>query len=435
MLRYIPAFILHNYEENVFHGNLSAYVLLFDIADFTKIGTTLQKEGKPGVEELSRFLEIVFDTPISLVEKYGGFVSVFAGDAFCAIFPDAEAECIISVVNSIKKHFRENRIYKSFIGDLDLQVRQTVCYGSVEWKIFHNDLQNEYIFQGIVMQEVGVLSLQKRETMWSETAALRIGQEKFAALAVGYELLENPIYEGKPREGYHFYKDTALLFCHPRYREVSPQNEIRTAAFCFASLEKVRESDREEAIAKLHNLANKYGALLNKLDYTDKGLVTLLLFGIPHNVGKTLERICSFSVEATEIIPEIAMGISCGSVFAGYVGSGEIREYTAFGHPVNIGARLMTNARAGEVLADSFLWQEMNAHYDFDYLGSMYLKGIAMPMRYYEVSQRAKDRAWRQENRFVGRDDELSEIKGLVDASVQSQENSIIYVSGDAGIG
>ncbi|MDD4309642.1 MAG: tetratricopeptide repeat protein [Candidatus Cloacimonetes bacterium] len=435
MLRYIPAFILHNYEENVFQGKLSAYVLLFDIADFTKIGTTMQKEGKPGVEELSRFLEVVFGTPINLVEKYGGFVSVFAGDAFCAIFPEAEAESIVSVVNSISKHFRENRIYKSFIGDIDLLVRQTICYGSLEWKIFHNDLQNEYVFQGIVMQEVGVLSLQKREILWSETAALRIGTENFASREIGYELLDNHIFEGKPGKIYHHNNDTALLFCHPRYREVMPQNEIRTAAFCFASLEKVAEAEREEAIAKLHNLANKYGALLNKLDFTDKGLVTLLLFGVPHNVGKTLERICSFSVETVESIPEIAMGISCGSVFAGYVGSGEIREYTAFGHPVNIAARLMTNARAGEVLADAFLWQEMNAKYDFDYLGSLYLKGIAMPMRYYQISQRAKDRAWSQENRFVGRDDELLEIKNLVDNSLQSMENSIIYIFGDAGIG
>jgi len=435
MIRYIPAFILHNYEESNYYGSFSAYVLLFDIADFTRTGTRLQKEGKPGVEELSRFLEVVFGTPINLVEKYGGFVSVFAGDAFCAIFPDAEAESIISVVSAISKHFRENRTYKSVIGDIDLQVRQTVCFGALEWKIFHNDLQNEYVFQGNVMQEIGVLSLQKKETIWSETTALRIGMDKFVAEEIGYVLAENSITAGKSGLEYSYANDTALLFCHPRFRKVMPQNEMRTAAFCFASLEKVPAALREEALAKLHILANKYGALLNKLDYTDKGLVALLLFGIPHNVGKTLERICGFSLETVEKILQIALGISCGSVFAGFVGSCEIREYTAFGHPVNIAARLMSNARAGEVLADAFLWQEMNVKYDFDYLGSLYLKGIAMPMRYYQISQRVKDRAWRQENRFVGRDKELDEVKTLIDNSVQAKENSIIYVSGDAGIG
>ncbi len=435
MIRYIPAFILQNYEENNHHGTLSAYILLFDIADFTKIGTTLQKEGKQGAEELSRFLEIVFGTPIELVEKYGGFVSVFAGDAFCAIFPDAEAKNIVSAVNSISKHFKDNRIYKTLTGDIALQVRQTIGFGSLDWQIFRNDLQNEYVFHGNVMQEVGVLSLQKSEVIWSEAAAQMVGIQQFSAEGIGWISLDESITPGLTGKEYHYNPNTPLLFCHPRYRDIIPENEIRTAAFCFASLEKIAIAEREEAIANLHVLANKYGAFLNKLDFTDKGLVALLLFGLPHSVGKTLERICSFSVEAVDSIPDIVLGISCGSVFAGFIGCGEISEYTAFGHPVNLASRLMSNARAGEILADTFLWQEMNAQYDFDYLGSLYLKGIALPMRYYQLSQRAKDRAWRQESRFVGRDEELFEIKALVDNSIASQENTIIYVSGDAGIG
>jgi tetratricopeptide (TPR) repeat protein len=435
MIRYIPAFILQKYEENIFQGTLTAYVLLFDIAEFTTIATNLQKGGKQGAEELSRFLEEVFSAPIEIIKKYGGFVSVFAGDAFCAIFPDAASDSIVSAVNLITKHFRDNRIYKAVTGDIDLRVRQTISYGSLEWQTFRNDLQNEYIFKGNVMQEVGVLSLQKIDSIWSEAAAQLIGMKRFSSEGIGFVLQDNHISVEITEKEYHFSKNTALLFCHPRYRDVKPLNEIRTAAFCFASLEKIAAFEREEAIASLHVLANKYGAFLNKLDYTDKGLIALLLFGIPHSVGKTLERICCFSVETVESIPEIVLGVSCGSVFAGYIGSGEIKEYTAFGHPVNVAARLMSNARVGEILADTFLWQEMNAQYDFDYLGSLYLKGIALPMRYYQLSQRAKDRAWRQENRFVGRDKELSEIRSLIDLSIDSVENSVIYVSGDAGIG
>ncbi len=435
MIRYTPAFILQKYEENVFHGNLTAYVLLFDIADFTKIGTALQKEGKQGAEELSRFLDLIFCMPIEFVEKFGGFVSVFAGDAFCAIFPDAEAESIISVVNSISEYFRENKIYKSIIGDLLLHVRQTICYGSSEWQIFHNDLQNEYVFQGNIMQEVAVLSLQKTDVIWSETAARQIGKERFIPEGIGFVLHDKSITAKTSIREYHYSKTTPLLFCHPRFRDVLPQNEIRTAAFCFASLEKIKVTEQEEAIAILHNLANKYGAFLDKLDYTDKGMVALLLFGLPLSEGKTLERICSFSVETVDSLPTIILGISCGSVFAGYIGRDEIKEYTAFGHPVNLAARLMSNARAGEVLADTFLWQEMNAKYDFDYLGTLNLKGIALPMRYYLLSRRTKDQAWHQESRFVGRDEELSLIRTSIDDSITSNENAIIYVSGDAGIG
>jgi len=446
MLRYIPPFVLHNYEANYFQGSLNAYVLLFDIADFTGINMVLQKEGKQGAEELSRFLDNVFQLPLELVEKYGGFISGFAGDAFCAVFPDAKAESIVSVVNSIRKHFRDNPVYKTAFGEFVLQVRQTICYGAVEWQIYRNELQNEYVFLGKVMQELAELSEQKAEVIWSEVATERICRAGFQTClaensaasetdSVALECYATKTSECKTPQSYIYKQETLYSFCHHNYRDVTPQNEIRTAAFCFASLAKVAVVDREQTIAALHRLAAKYGGILNRLDDTDKGLVALLLFGLPHSEGKTLERICSFALETAETIADIALGISCGSVFAGKCGSGDLGEYTAFGHPVNVAARLMSKARAGEVLTDAFLWQEMHAHYDFDYLGNLNLKGIDLPVRYYKLSRQAMDKAWHQENRFVGRDNELSEIRKLVDNSVASKENTIIYVSGDAGIG
>jgi len=174
MIRYIPPLILQNYQKNVYQGSLNAYVLLFDIADFTGINMVLQKEGKQGAEELSKFLDMVFSVPLEFVEKYGGFVSGFAGDAFCAVFPDAKAESIISVVNSIRKHFRDNPVYKTAFGEFALQVRQTICYGAVEWQIYRNDMQNEYVFLGKVMQELAELSEQKRKL-----SGLRLRQSVF----------------------------------------------------------------------------------------------------------------------------------------------------------------------------------------------------------------------------------------------------------------
>jgi class 3 adenylate cyclase/tetratricopeptide (TPR) repeat protein len=435
MIRYIPPFILQNYEQKQVHGYLDAYLLLFDIVNFTGINVVLQKEGKQGAEELSRFLDNVFQQPLELVHKYGGFVSGFAGDAFCAVFPDAQSESITSVVNSISKHFRDNPVYKTAFGEFALQVRQTVCYGSVEWQIYRNELQNEYVFLGRIMQELTELSLQKTEVIFSETAARNIGREKFSPEGNGFSLQDDPVAVVIPGKTYHYSRETLLSFCHPTYREVIPQNEIRTAAFCFASLEKVDIAQREQTIASIHKLAAKYGGFVNRLDDTDKGLVALLLFGLPHSEDKTLERICSFALETAESNADIALGISCGSVFAGKFGSGDFGEYTAFGHPVNIAARLMSKARAGEVLTDIYLWQEMQDHYDFNYLGSLNLKGIDFPVRYYRLSRQTQDLTRHQENRFVGRDDELFAIRTLLDKSIISKENTIIYVSGDAGIG
>jgi len=379
MLRYIPPFILSKYEAQEVQGSLNAYALLFDIADFTVIGTALQKEGKQGAEELSHFLDMVFSVSLELVNQYGGFVSGFAGDAFCAVFPEAKPESVISAVNAISAFFEARPVYRTSFGEFALQVRQTVCYGSVDWQIFCHDLQNEYVFYGDVMQELAELSSQKTAVIWSACAASRIGLERFQPEGQGYVLQDKSIYAATGSLSYPSHSDTALLFCHPRLREITPQNEIRTAAYCFASLAQVKLSERADAVAALVSLADKYGAFFNRLDDTDKGLVALLLFGLPQSEGKTLERICSFALEAVHSRPDIAVGISCGSVFAGFNSTAQNREYTAYGHPVNLAARLMGKARAGEVLADTYLWQEMHAQYDFDYLGSLNLKASHSP--------------------------------------------------------
>jgi len=435
MLRYIPPFILQNYDGKKFQGSLNAYVLLFDIADFTPIGTALQKEGKQGAEELSKFLDVVFSVPIEFVNKYGGFVSVFAGDAFCAVLPAGKAENIVSVVNSISDYFAERTTYKTPFGEFALQVRQTICYGKIDWHIYQNALQNEYVFSGDIIKELAELSHFKEAAVFSEAAAQSIGLSLFEQLATGYRLTSQDIIAVANPLEFHYAPETETKFVNPRFNTETPQNEIRSAAYCFANLEEIEAGQREKAIELIQSLADKYGGFVNKYDATDKGLVGIILFGLPKSEGKTLARICSFSLDLVDSVRTIALGISCGNVYAGYTGSGKIREYTAFGNPMNLSARLMGKARSGEVLTDTFLWQEMHSHYDFDYLGNLNLKGIDLPVRYYKLSRQAMDKAWHQENRFVGRDNELSEIRQLVDKSIASKENTIVYVSGDAGIG
>ena len=432
MFRYVPEFILDRLSLDLRHGTLSAYVLLLDVADFTSIGTVLQKEGNRGAEELSRFLDLVFGIPIEIVCKHGGFISLFAGDAFCAIFPESNPESIVSAVNSICNYFKDKNTFQTPFGVFTLKLRQTIAYGDVHWQIFVNELQNEYAFFGEPIKELAELARLKEDVVFSDSAARSIGIDLFKKKNVGYGLSSGytAIYNSPLQ--YHFEPDLLAKFINQRFIAVSPQNEIRNAAYCFANLSGIEPDDRQEAIRIIESLADKYGGFVNKYDATDKGLIAMIIFGLPKSEGKTLERICNFSLEAIETNSELSLGISCGSVFAGYIGSGEIKEYTALGQPLNLAARLMCNATKGEVLADTYLWQELNAQYDFNYLGSLNLKGFALPIRSYSLKRQTKDVTWHQESRFVGRDEEIDIIRTLIDGS---KEDSVIYISGDAGIG
>lgn len=446
MIRFIPPFILEKYEQQVYSGALEAFVLFFDVADFTFIGTETQKHGKQGAEELSKLLDYVFSEPIGIVNSYGGFVSLFAGDAFCAIFPAAQGASILAAVKAIRACFPDN-MYHTTWGDFALKVRQTVSYGKISWHIYEDKRQNEYVFSGIPMQELADLSIHKTEFTFSQTAVSRIGAEYFEMsnegayiLSAAGEACRQTDLPGMPHPAlpsageFSYTAATKSRFIHPKYSSECPQNEIRSAAYCFASLQRVATQDRQQAITLIQSCAEKYGGFVNKYDATDKGLVAIILFGLPRSEGKTLERICDFSLEISECNPDIALGISCGSVYAGYTGTSEIREFTALGAAMNLAARLMSNAKAGEVLTDTFLWREMNPLYDFEFQGSFEAKGITLPVSYYLLSRPAQSSNW-QQRRFVGRTEELNSIRSIVEDSLLSRQNTIVYVCGDAGIG
>ncbi len=419
MFRYIPPFILDKFTNNIYTGNFQGYVLFFDIADFTSIGNEFRKHGKVGAEELSRFLEDVFETPIQLVEAYGGFVSLFAGDAFCAIFPHTKAENIYFVINSIEKYFHTHGVFNSACGNFNVKIRLTASMGQISWSIFKNDYQNEYVFYGNPLEEIAFLSAEKLLITLSDSV-----QTIFANLDKNY--IPQPEFLK-----YNYADDAHLAFCHKKYRNINPDNEIRDGAYCFVDFSHIPPKNQQKVIALLHEKLDHYGGLLNKLDATDKGLLGLILFGLPKTEGNTLERICRFAMEISHDIPLLGLGLACGNVYAGFVGGKITREYTALGAAVNLSARLMSLAEKGQIITDTFLYRDLCHYYHFEDKGYLKLKGFVAPVKTFQLKSIKNDRQIGKSSKFVGRSDEIYKIQNML----KTDNNNIIYVSGDAGIG
>jgi len=435
MIRYLPEFILEHYQNGELAGSFIGYALLFDMADFTPISTEFQKHGKQGAEELSKFLDFVFGEPIAIVQRCGGFVSLFAGDAFCAIFPGDKPEIIISAVSTISAFFEDNKSYQTALGSFVLKIRQTVVYGNLHWQIFENELQNEYVFYGESMAELAELSSSKEELLFSESAALKICEARFEKLEQGYRLISPQAgAEAKPLV-FKYSQDSITRFINPKYRKESIQAEIRSAAFCFANLEAIPFEERNATVTRLQVIADNYGGFVNKYDATDKGLVALILFGIPRSEDKTLERICRFALEAIEHMPLLALGLAKGDVYAGQTGSGEVREYTALGHPINLAARLMSIAISGEIITDSYLCQELGELFVFETKAEVTLKGINEPIMSYRLQEPTKERKLTPQYYFVGRDKELADLRQALDEAISTNNNLALYIYGDPGIG
>jgi adenylate cyclase len=81
----------------------------------------------------------------------------------------------------------------------------------------------------------------------------------------------------------------------------------------------------------------------------------------------------------------IGIGINSGDVVAGYLGSSKALEYTVIGDSVNVGARLCSAARPGQILVSEATERRLNNMFELREQPPMALKGKSKPLRIYSV--------------------------------------------------
>lgn len=418
MLRYVPEFVLINAAQNKCTGTLDGFALFVDIVGFTDLSNSLRRQGKKGAEALNNYLSAALSLPIETVHDFGGFVSHFAGDAFCALFPDAEPAHIKSVLDKIRHHFSRMEEFQTDMGSFPIRAHVCASFGKLSWRIFYNNKQNEYVFSGQPLVDITTLSQLKKDFALSDKV-----------LSILNDPEETP---NKPDITHYEYSDDTLFsFLNPKFRSLKLDNEIRDAAYCFINLSHIEADKIDATISMIHEKLDNYGGFLNKLDASDKGLIALVLFGLPKAIGNTLERACRFSLELVNEFPALAIGLSCGNAYAGYVGTETTREFTALGAAVNLASRLMQTAEIGEIITDSYLEQEMHYKYSFKSSGTISLKGFTAPVN----SHRLVDRLPAPPQSFmadlIGREAEVE----LIQRAVSEEGSKILYISGEPGIG
>jgi len=82
---------------------------------------------------------------------------------------------------------------------------------------------------------------------------------------------------------------------------------------------------------------------------------------------------------------EIGVGINTGEVVAGYIGSSKAMQYTVIGAPVNLAARLCSAARGMQILLSEHTWGLVQDVFEVRELDPISPKGIAQPVRVFEV--------------------------------------------------
>jgi adenylate cyclase len=190
-------------------------------------------------------------------------------------------------------------------------------------------------------------------------------------------------------------------------RNIMPQRQVVSVLFTdirgFTALAERLAPDELSDFLNLH-----YFTPLDKIIYESNGTLDkhigdsiMAVFGAPVTYGDDAARAVLSALRMKEEIAamneqlahinrtlSVGIGISTGEVMAGIFGSSRKKEYTVFGAPVNLAARLERLAAAGQILICPETHRQVQMMVDVKKRDHTPLKGIERQLDIYEVTGR-----------------------------------------------
>jgi len=447
-------------------------VLFADIAGFTRLTEALtQRLGeRRGVEAVSLRISAVYEALIGEVERQGGSVIGFAGDAitcwFDAATPGARresaqraAQCAQAMQTallsfsdlSVKVALASGAARRFAVGDAAVQ-RIDVLAGSTLDRM----AQAEHLAQpGEVVLDAATCTLlelaegegTERDEGGDGSARVRLLPASWAARLPALP----PIPAGSPAAvPAERLRPWVLRFVQEREAAGAQlfATDLRPAAALFLRFGGLDYDADEQAPARLDALVTQtqhllqlHGGVLLELTVGDKGSYCYASFGaarVHEDDAPRAVRAAMALRDAFEGTPT-QFGLSFGLLRVGPYGSQSRHSFGAMGDDTNAAARLMQLARPGEILVSARVQQAVAQAFVLEARAPISLKGKAEPLPVFAVLEARQQRAIRlQEPSYalpmVGREPELELIqRGLERAA--TGVGQLICVSAEAGMG
>ncbi|MCB9305135.1 MAG: tetratricopeptide repeat protein [Lewinellaceae bacterium] len=463
MKHFLPHFIQENYRHGKLEGRLRAFTMFVDLSGFTRLTEKLMQKGPEGAEELSYALNHIFQPTVALVYEQGGFIPNFAGDSFIAIFPYKEDSATHAEISGIALRVAETAqsTLRRFISDQEdpvmaeynIGIKIGISEGDVKWGIVGSKRKGYYFMgeaiEGCSDAQVRAESLQavanerflkfiRPEIIDSES----IGDGLSQLLLEGINLSESaPHTNSAPK----LPKPDPVVMEEFFPKEVFENpgiGEFRNVVSVFLSFTGVNTHEALDHFSTVVlDQSENFGGYFKEIDFGDKGGVIFCIFGAPVSFENNLDRALEFITAVQDDLLHMEnitgaryrIGITSGTAFTGVIGSGERCQYAAVGARVNLGARLMMQAKWGEVMADENV--QRNRNFKFSFKGEGNFKGFEKSIPTYVLSGRNLGGRTSFSGNYFGRQ---SELKTLLDFAMPLRENrfaGVAFVFGEAGIG
>lgn len=454
--------------------------LFADISGFTAFTEGLRNTLGPrrGAEELTRRIEAVYSELITQIELFGGSVIDFAGDSMLCWFDDLSTKGMVSeaaaqravacgqalqqamrsfasivlpdqstTALTLKVAIASGPARRFVVGDGNIQRLDTLAGATVARTAAGEHLANK----GDVLVDEKTASLLGDSLSVKEW---RVGEggARFAViekLSVTGELppvqvldVQSPII------------DFSILrpFIHRAVydREQSGQaaflTEFRPCVAMFVRFSGI-DFDQDSAgpqldafICQAQAIVAGHGGTFLQLTIGDKGSYAYINFGALSTHENDARRAVTSALELMESSTlRLQMGITQGPMRVGTYGGKTRKTFGALGDDVNLAARLMATASAGDILLSSHVHKAVGPYFVFEPRPPVALKGKAEAVPVFAVTGRSQRRAVRlQEPSYslpmVGRTQELQLINDKL-ALAAKGHGQVIGIVAEAGLG
>ena len=458
-------------EGRVLEGRVHGSALFADISGFTPLTEALAEElgAQRGAEELTANLNRVFHAIIAELDRFGGDVIYFSGDAItCWLDGDdgrRAAACGLAMqetmaqVGEVRTGGRTLRLAmkvavavgparRFLAGDPEIQLMDVLAGRLIDDLAAAEQLaeQGEVVLEQSALESLGSLV---------EVEEIRVGEENGRSVGLLRGLVE-PVTDAAVPELEHplseeLVRPWLLPAVYERLRTGRGEflAELRPAIPVFVRFTGIDYDDDDEAAPKLDDFVRRaqrilahYGGNLLQLTLGDKGAYLYAVFGSPHAHEDDAARAAAAALEVAVLdretaAREIQIGIAHGRLRSGTYGHVMRRTFVCLGDAVNLAARLMSKAAPGQIVAADAVRNMAGGGFLWERLPDTTVKGKAEAIAVYALTGRARSPA-RRRTRYdlpmVGRREELLALEAGLERA-EEQSGMVIGIAAEAGMG
>ena len=359
--------------------------LFADISGFTPLTETLANELGPqrGAEELTANLNRVFHALIAELERFGGHVIYFSGDAItCWIDGDDGARATACALAMQETMGQLGEVVTPAGSRVRLAMKAAVAVGAARrFLVGDPDIQLIDVLAGRL---IDALATAERLAARGEVVLDRSALE---SLGDRVEIREIRVDAESGRDFGVVASDDGHRSTTPRHRSTRTRcrrtssghgccrrstsvcatgrgeflAELRPAYPLFVRFGGIDYDNDDDAIAKLDDFIRRaqrifttYGGNLLHLTLGDKGAYLCAVFGPPLAHEDDAARAAAAALELRELgsttaVTGIQVGITYGRLRSGTYGHTRRQTFTCLGDAVNLSARLMSKAPPGQI--------------------------------------------------------------------------------------